>query len=314
MYTRVKSSQSPFLALICKNMLRLFPLLYLVFLSSFLPIKGFSPSSPITHLNILTTKQSNSHDTIISQKLFLSPSSNSEVDVASKNLLSLLLNRNKSKDDVSRIKSLVEYLQKSESYFDPDVCLNGPLYAVMYQSGPKPFWEKLDFGFSMMDKKRFNVKGQKYTKISNGVYDVRNYAEVLGRNFRVEATGICKKDTDVKVSITESAGESTAVGLFYKFISGLFKEANKRSSSLNKCPADYIIQASGVSINILGNKFQVDIKGTGYMRLLYADNNLRILTVREDTRSTGNTVDEKLGLTVVQVRVDLVDPEFTLSS
>jgi len=36
------------------------------------------------------------------------------------------------------------------------------------------------------------------------------------------------------------------------------------------------------------------------------------LTAPKDTTSTEGRVDEKAGLTVVQVRVDLVDPSFSL--
>jgi hypothetical protein len=233
---------------------------------------------------------------------------NPQVESASEQLLSLLLKKtNKLKnDDASRIDTLVQCLEKSNSHFDPDVVFNGPLYAVLYQSGPRPFWEKLDLGLSLGANNRRNIKGQRYTKLSDGVYEVKNYAEFFGPQFRVEANGICKRNTN---SNAKDSVEFKMPGIFDTFTK-LFDLKLKTTSSLVQCPADYNIEATGVSIRILENTFNIDVRGQGYMRVLYADNNLRNLTVREDTRSTANTVDEKAGLTVVQVRVDLIDPTF----
>lgn len=230
-------------------------------------------------------------------------SKNTQVESASEQLLSLLIDTNKSiDDDIPRINSLIKFLQDTNSWFDPDISLNGPLYAVMYQSGPRPFWEKFDLGLSLGTKKRKNIKGQKYTQVSDGVYDVQNYAEFIGERFVVEAKGVCTRSDDVKDQIKSASS-------FFK----LFGDETRKKSSLVRCPADYDILATGVSINVLGSKFDIDIKGKGYMRVLYADDKLRILTSREDTSSTRNTIDEKAGLTVVQVRVDLIDPTFNSS-
>mmetsp|Transcript_13156 Transcript_13156/g.24727 ORF Transcript_13156/g.24727 Transcript_13156/m.24727 type:complete len:278 (-) Transcript_13156:47-880(-) len=232
-----------------------------------------------------------------------STSKNSRVESASEDLLSLLLDTNKSKhDDEFQIESLINFLKETNSQFNPDVSLNGPLYAVVYQSGPRPFWEKFDLGLSLGTKKRKNIKGQKYTKVSDGVYNVQNYAEFIGQQFAVEAKGVCTRSNAAK----EPKRNATQ---FTRLLEQTFK---KNSSSLVQCPADYDITAKGVSINILGKKFDVDVKGKGYMRVLYADDNLRILTSRKDTSSTRNSIDEKAGLTVVQVRVDLIDPTFRL--
>lgn len=231
-------------------------------------------------------------------------STNSQVESASEELLSLLLGANKSKDDeISRINSLVDFLQESNSWFDPDVSLNGPLYAVLYQSGPRPFWEKFDLGLSLGTQSRKNIKGQKYTKVSDGVYNVQNYAEFIGQRFVVEAKGVC----------TRSKGVVNDQVKRPKSFLELFGETAKKKPSLIQCPADYDVIATGVSMNVLGKQFDIDITGRGYIRVLYADDNLRILTSREDTSSTGNSIDEKAGLTVVQVRVDLIDPTFILS-
>jgi len=240
---------------------------------------------------------------------FLSATTN-EVDEASDNLLELLLKRFNSqttKNEDTQIENLMNVLQDSQSSFDPDNCLNGPLYAALYQTGPQPFWERFDLGFSFRNGRK-NLKGQQYMNNEKGDFDLRNYAEFIGKLFSVEAVGTCRKNK-VQASIAIERNTDTFPNLFSK----LFYNAGKGStaSSLVKCPADYTIQATGVSFNLLNKKIDVNIQGTGYMRMLYADKRLRILTTPKDTVSSGNAVDEKAGLTVAQVRVDLIDPDFS---
>ena len=90
------------------------------------------------------------------------------------------------------------------------------------------------------------------------------------------------------------------------------KRSRSRSSNLVDCPADYTVQVTNAYVSILGNKLDVDINGTGYLRVLYADENLRIFTTPKDT--TDSKIDEKKGLTVAQVRIDLVNTASSLSS
>jgi hypothetical protein len=65
---------------------------------------------------------------------------------------------------------------------------------------------------------------------------------------------------------------------------------------------------TGASIS-LWNKFALNlsIEGTGTVRVLYADENLRIFLSPTDTNVTKGAGDwESEGLIVVQVRIDLV--------
>jgi hypothetical protein len=229
------------------------------------------------------------------------------VEAASGDLLFLLLKRFNSQttgEEDKEIENLMGVLQDSRTSFDPEKCLNGPLYAALYQSGPQPFWERFDFGLSFGNGRK-NIKGQQYLKNAEGNYDVLNYAEFVGKFFSVEAVGTCRKNRDQDLIAVDK-------GIMLNPFLKLFKNAERSVSSLVKCPADYTIQATGVTFQIFDNKKDIDIQGTGYMRMLYADENLRILTSPKDTTSSGNAVDEKAGLTVAQVRVNLIDPDFRI--
>jgi hypothetical protein len=229
------------------------------------------------------------------------------VEAASGDLLFLLLKRFNSQttgEEDKEIENLMGVLQDSRTSFDPEKCLNGPLYAALYQSGPQPFWERFDFRLSFGNGRK-NIKGQQYLKNAEGNYDVLNYAEFVGKFFSVEAVGTCRKNRDQDLIAVDK-------GIMLNPFLKLFKNAERSVSSLVKCPADYTIQATGVTFQIFDNKKDIDIQGTGYMRMLYADENLRILTSPKDTTSSGNAVDEKAGLTVAQVRVNLIDPDFRI--
>jgi len=104
-------------------------------------------------------------------------------------------------------------------------------------------------------------------------------------------------------------------GFFTRVFWGKSVSSNDNNNSVANvvnCPANYTIDATGLSFNIFQNKLNFDIKGRGYVRMLYADEELRILDTPKDTESAGGAIDEKAGLLVVQVRVDLIDPEFSL--
>ncbi len=227
-------------------------------------------------------------------------------------LLSLLLKKAKpdivtSSDDIKRIEYLMDVLQNQNSFFDPKICLYGPLFAALHQTGPQPFWEKYDINLPFGNGKK-NIKGQRYTLNEEGNYDVFNYAEFLGENVSAQGVGVCQKNTNE--SLREGGGENNNVNEGNIF-SNLFKSSNSNSDTV-KCPADYTIQVTGASLNILKKSLDFKIQGTGYLRVLYADENLRIFTTPKNTASSGNMIDEKAGLTVVQVRVDLIDPTFTI--
>lgn len=238
-----------------------------------------------------------------------------EVEDARDELLKLLLKRFRSKaakEEENRIEKLMIFLKNANTSFDPEKCLNGELYVALYAMGPQPFWERLT-GLSFGGGRK-NIKGQKYFNDGNGNYNVRNYAEFLGKDFSVEAVGKCVKDEEPEEKEIKEEEVEERPGFFTRVFGGKSVSSNDNNNSVANvvnCPAKYTIDATGLSFNIFQNKLNFDIKGRGYMRILYADEELRILDTPKDTESAGGAI-EKAGLLVVQVRVDLIDPEFSL--
>lgn len=238
-----------------------------------------------------------------------------EVEDARDELLKLLLKRFRSKaakEEENRIEKLMIFLKNANTSFDPEKCLNGELYVALYAMGPQPFWERLT-GLSFGGGRK-NIKGQKYFNDGNGNYNVRNYAEFLGKDFSVEAVGKCVKDEEPEEKEIKEEEVEERPGFFTRVFWGKSVSSNDNNNSVANvvnCPAKYTIDATGLSFNIFQNKLNFDIKGRGYMRILYADEELRILDTPKDTESAGGAI-EKAGLLVVQVRVDLIDPEFSL--
>ncbi|GFH54044.1 hypothetical protein CTEN210_10520 [Chaetoceros tenuissimus] len=239
-----------------------------------------------------------------------------EVEDARDELLKLLLKRFRSKaakEEENRIEYLMNFLKNANTSFDPEKCLNGELYVALYAMGPQPFWERLT-GLSFGGGRK-NIKGQKYFNDGNGNYNVRNYAEFLGKDFSVEAVGKCVKDEEPEIKENEEKVVEERPGFFARVFGGESVSSNDSDNSVANvvtCPANYTIDATGLSFNVFQNKLNFDIEGRGYMRMLYADEELRILDTPKDTESAGGAIDEKAGLLVAQVRVDLIDPEFSL--
>ena len=261
-------------------------------------------------------------------------------------LLSLLLQKKlkpgykTTKEDIERIESLMQILQDKQVSFDPKKCLNGPLYAVLHQSGPRPFWETYDLRLQLPfsfekdkdnandnenddenndDKEQINIKGQRYTLNADGNYDVFNYAEFVGKNIYAQGVGVCQQNASDDATQADGGGgnndDETKEGNIFTniFKSMVGNPSPKASNEVQvRCPVDYTIQVTGASISLFQNQFDFSIQGTGNLRILYCDRNLRIFTTPKDTTSTGGVIDEKSGLTVVQVRVDLIDPAFSL--
>ena len=104
-------------------------------------------------------------------------------------LLSLLLenyNSDSRQDSlVEKIERRMEELENLNVEFDPEQCLNGPMFAVLHQKGPVPFWEK--YGkIPFLGRKTKNLKGQRYVTNDSAdpgaekTYKVTNYAEFFG--------------------------------------------------------------------------------------------------------------------------------------
>lgn len=212
-----------------------------------------------------------------------------------KELLDLLIKKyNLQTDiqDIDRIEVLMERLENLNVPIDPTNTLNGPLFAVLHQKGPKPFWEKRSI--DTFGKK--NIKGQKYTKNIDGTFDVVNYAQLLGNILSIQGCGVCVQNKDQ--SLVQNESNNGSFNFFKNF-------GNDKKIC---CPVDYTVEIQNASIMLFGKQINIDVRGTGYMRLLYSDDNLRILTSPKDTSDA--TWEEKAGLTVAQVRIDLVDPQF----
>jgi hypothetical protein len=138
---------------------------------------------------------------------------------------------------------------------------------------------------------------------------------ILKRNFAmkavsVQAYGKCVADT----STTESTTEENEIEQLspLEVMKGFFekdKMGGTNDVGLVQCPADYTVDAYKVGISILGKRVaSFGISGRGFMRVLYADPQMRIFTAPQDT--TDDSIGEKAGLTVLQIRVDLIDSSF----
>ena len=144
---------------------------------------------------------------------------------------------------------------------------------------------------------------------------VHNYPAI-----NIQAGATCRKNTendekfsnnDLPKDPTKAKSMGKVQNLGMGFLSSFWKrEQQKEDSKFLTCPVDYTITVENASINVLNNKVNIDIDGTGYMRILYADPKLRILTAPKDT--TDERIAEKAGLTVAQVRVDIINPDFSL--
>ena len=224
--------------------------------------------------------------------------STSSVQTMSDDLLNLLKQKTSGKhagaylDD--EINSLVKTLIASKSTFDPFDSINGPLFASVHFIGETPLWEKIAIGNVQ------NIKGQRYTAADDTSGSFVNYAEIFGESLYLKATG--KFIEKGAVIADENAKTSNnPLDLFSSFFSSPGRSQNKQT------PFDYEAIVTGASIVIFGKPFDVTIEGTGTVRVLYADPNLRIFLSPTNTDVTRGAGDwESAGLIVVQVRIDLL--------
>ena len=135
-----------------------------------------------------------------------------------------------------------------------------------------------------------------------------NYAEVFGTNLYLKAIGICKDEGPVNDSTVATSSDNKSSNPLESVFVSLFNSSTKSNSQYKPTPYDYTAQVTGASI-VLFQKFSLDltIEGTGIVRVLYADENLRVFLSPKDTNVTKGGGDwESAGLVVVQVRVDLI--------
>ena len=257
---------------------------------------------------------------------------------SSQELLSLLLKKtspiyskmNNDNNLDKEINSLVRLLIASKTPFDPQKCIDGPLFASVHFIGNTPLWEKI--GLPGLVR---NVKGQKYTldrTIENaagaaGGGTFVNYAEIWGNNLYLMASGdFIAAGPNAVVDGDLSSSRSTLLpnkeqttNPFSEILSSLFPSNSKsidivtmQQSSQLPTPYDYAATVTGASIVLFQKMIlNVSIEGTGTVRVLYADENLRIFVSPTDTNVTRGGGDwESEGLIVVQVRVDLVNDDW----
>jgi len=101
---------------------------------------------------------------------------------AAQDLLKLVLKtyRYPTNDDtVQQMNDGITNLAQGQVSFDPAECLNGPLYVVLHQQGPKiPLWKKI----GLFDRGgNSNLQGQIFELNPMGDFNLVNYAEVFGK-------------------------------------------------------------------------------------------------------------------------------------
>ena len=226
---------------------------------------------------------------------------------ASGELVSLLLKRRRSeatKRDDERISSLVGKLADARVQFDPTICLDGPLYFSNVVDGPPPLWERLGIKLGGRSSAG-NIQGQQY-RYRDGERSVVNYAEILGKTFHIRAYGTYEKDNDNKVG-SKTKEEQNATSPFGNVLAFFGGGVSSSSSSLILCPADFTVTVTKGSFFLFGQRLDIPISGTGYLRVLYADENLRIFV---SPKSTTDDRWEKAGLTVAQINIKMEDGSF----
>jgi hypothetical protein len=190
----------------------------------------------------------------------------------------------------ARIESLIKDLTKFDNTYDPVESLLGPLYLSLYWYTPNvpeaadPLWERVSL-------KEGNIKGQQYFLTRDFSEGVINYSEIWGPSFHIRAKGAF-------APISES--EKSRKSFFDKM-----RSERKVDERLRSCPDVYQVNATGVSLNILGWSIQLPIEGSSSLVVLYADPRIRVFVSPLESQSVvGNW--EEAGLVVVQVRSDLV--------
>ena len=231
----------------------------------------------------------------------------SSSEQASDELISLLLARRRTGkstkgNDDAHISSLVETLTSAKVEFDPTECFDGPLFVSNVLDGSTPLWERFGIKFGRGNN---NLQGQQYRYTSEDK-SVVNYAEIFGKEFHVRAYGTFEqsRSTDTTAEVDGAAPAQTSLldGLLSIFGTALQQQQQQRATML-QCPADFTVTVTKGSFFVFGNRIDIPISGTGFLRVLYADPKLRLFL---SPKSTTDDRWEKAGLKVAQIRADLV--------
>ena len=164
------------------------------------------------------------------------------------------------------INILVGALIDGRVSFDPARCIDGGLFRSVHFIGKTPFWEKLSIGGDGAN----NVKGQKFALGEGSSGNFVNYAEIFGKSLYLKAVGDCFDKGPVSTETRADSNGSPFDSLFSAF-------GNNPTKKRCQAPYDFTAQVTGASI-VLFQKFEfnIPIEGTGTVRVLYADENLRI--------------------------------------
>ncbi|KAL3915887.1 MAG: hypothetical protein SGILL_005435 [Bacillariaceae sp.] len=159
------------------------------------------------------------------------------------------------------------------------------------EGSPKPIWEQVSL-------KDGNIKGQQYYKRNDFQEAVINYSEIWGRSVFLTAEGTFAPIEGIE----EQPGEG---GKTQPPVFNALKRTVPKSRTLRACPDVFRVDATKVSLHLLGLKVDLPIKGSSNLVILYADPRIRIfISPTESKTAVGNW--EEAGLVVAQVRSDFV--------
>jgi len=191
------------------------------------------------------------------------------------------------------INNLVGALIKTKVSFDPARCIDGGLFRTVHFIGETPLWERI----SSSSNGTNNVKGQKFTLNEEASGTFVNYAEIFGPSFYLKAVGDCFD----KGPVSTDARTDSIMSPFGSFLSAF---SNNSTKKYVKAPYDFTARVTGASI-VVFQKFEINIpiEGKGTVRVLYADENLRVFVSPSDTSVTKGSREswESEGLVVVQI-------------
>lgn len=156
-------------------------------------------------------------------------------------------------------------------------------------NAPKPIWEQVSL-------KQSNIKGQQYYERNDFEEAVINYSEIWGQDVFLTAQGTFTPIDGIEQSTGTETDPSPRNGL---------KRIVADSRTLRTCPDVFRVDATKVTLHWFGMKFDLPIRGSSNLVILYADPRIRIfVSPMESKTAVGNW--EEAGLVVAQVRSDLV--------
>jgi hypothetical protein len=165
---------------------------------------------------------------------------------------------------------------------------------------PTPLWEQVSL-------KASNIKGQQYYERNDFQEAVINYSEIWGRSLYLTAEGTFQPID----SLLENNNNTPNTNPPPK--RNTLSCTVKNSRTLRTCPDVFRVEATKVTLHILGLKLPLPIQGSSNLVILYADPRIRIFVSPIESKSVvGNW--EEAGLVVVQVRSDLFRDNYIMTA